>query len=122
MQAKRSKKKQPQENFVRNQIIRALMNEKYKARTISGVSKETRLPIQTIISAIRRDKTLAVSLKVYPYRSRDGQILITTKDRFINESTFKERFIDFFSTKRQDLEGLQGLEEVDDAEALDKNA
>src|SRR5690606_17471504 len=103
MQARRQKperrKKHPQEEIVRERIINALMNQKYKARTISGVSKEAHLPKATVINALKKDSALAISLKVYPYRSKDGQLLITTKERFSKESTFKEKFIDFFSTK-----------------------
>lgn len=112
-QKSEKRKKHPQEEVVRDLIINALMNQKYKARTISGVSKEAHLPKSTVINALKKDGALAVSLKVYPYRSKDGKLLITTKERFSKESTFKEKFIDFFSTKRQDLKNIAEKEAED---------
>ncbi|OHC26301.1 MAG: hypothetical protein A2Y50_07300 [Pseudomonadales bacterium RIFCSPLOWO2_12_59_9] len=115
--AKKQKKHLQEEvsSVIRGKIITALLNENYKARTILGVSQEAHLSKATVINAIKRDSTLVTNLKVYPYRSKDGQILITTKERFFKESTFKDKFIDFFSTKREDLQGLQDIEDKEAA-------
>jgi len=49
------------------------------------------------------DAVLTNTIKVVPIRSQDGQLLVTTKDRFANEATLTEKFIDFFATRRQQL-------------------
>ena len=100
------KKHKYSEQYVREKILKALTNTTYRARTISGVCSEAHLAKNVVVKAIKKDRVLANNLKVYPFRSKDGRLLLTTKDRFSKESTFKERFIDFFSTKRQNVSDI----------------
>lgn len=88
---------------IREKIVTALNNPSYRSRTLRGISRETKLKPDVILSAIKNDKTLAVEVKIIPIRSRDGRILLTTKNRFSREASLKERFVDFFASKRQEV-------------------
>lgn len=81
-------------------IVGALNNKKYKTRTISGIVSETGLAKGVIIEAISNNNELKKAIKISPIRSRGGEALITTKERFAKESTLKEKFVDFFATRR----------------------
>lgn len=98
--------------LVHGKIVAALGNKQYKARTITGIAKEIKVPQRVVVKAIREDKRLSGIVKVFPIRSKDGRILLTTKDRFAQEATPKEKFVDFFASKRLALDGVG----VDDAE------
>jgi len=79
-------------------ILKALENPKYKARTISGIVKEANVSKKNVMEFLRHNKKLKEELKVYPRRRNDKKILLTTKRKFDKEATFKEKFIDLFST------------------------
>lgn len=81
-------------------IVSALNNKKYTVRTISGIVHETGLSRAVVLEAIRKNKELAKAVKISPFRSSNGSVLITTKERFNNEASLKEKFIDFFSSRR----------------------
>ncbi|KMH13750.1 hypothetical protein SM66_03536 [Klebsiella quasipneumoniae subsp. quasipneumoniae] len=36
-----------------------------------------------------------------PFRSKEGKVLVMSKERFIKEAPFKVKFMDFFASKRQ---------------------
>lgn len=93
--------------LTRTKIVNALSNTEYRARTISGVARESSLTSSQVIKAIKDDKTLGGIVKVYPIRSKEGRVLLTTKDRFAAEATIKERFVDFFASKRVGLEDAE---------------
>lgn len=88
-------------------IVSALNNPKYKARTIAGIVQETKLDRSTVVEALKSDKLLASTVKVNPVRTKDGRVLVTTKDRFLKEASLKEKFIDFFASKRVQIDDAE---------------
>lgn len=84
---------------VREKVLKALNNPKYRARTLSGISKETHIAPKQITNAIKKEP-LSSLVKIIPKRADNGSFLITTKDRFESDATLKEKFIDFFASKR----------------------
>ena len=88
---------------VRRKIRAALDNPAYRSRTLQGIAGETRLPPEVVLKAIQRDRQLAAQVKVIPILAQDGSVLITTKSRFAREASFKEKFVDFFASHRQEL-------------------
>lgn len=93
------------EERVRRKILEALHNKQYKARTITGIAAETKLTARSIVNAIKKDQMLTGAVKIYPIRAKDGRVLITTKARFAEEATKKEKFVDFFASNRLSLDG-----------------
>lgn len=90
-------------NTVRRKIRAALDNPAYRSRTLQGIAGETRLPPELVLKAIQQDRQLAAQVKVIPILAQDGSVLITTKSRFAREASFKEKFVDFFASHRQEL-------------------
>jgi hypothetical protein len=88
---------------IREKIITALNNPSYRYRTLTGISQEANLNPAVVLCAITNDKTLAKAVKIFPMRARDGRTLLTTKERFSEEATLNEKFVDFFATKRPEL-------------------
>lgn len=88
---------------VRERIVAALNNPRFRMRTLQGIAQEARLSTSTIVQAMHTDTALANTIKLVPIRTQDGRLLVTTKDRFANESTWTERFVDFFATRRPRL-------------------
>lgn len=86
---------------VRKKIRVALNNKQYSMRSLDGIAKETHLSEKQLSQAITQDKVLAKEIKFMPFRSKDGQLLLMSKERFIKEASFKVKFIDFFATNRQ---------------------
>ncbi|QSB80958.1 hypothetical protein [Citrobacter freundii] len=92
-----------QNNNKKNLIIRALTNKNYIARTIDGIAKETNLSRDDILKEIHKNTELSDTVKIYPRKSKKGDYLFTTKERFYNDATITDKFIDFFSTKKGNL-------------------
>jgi len=88
---------------VREKIVLALNNPSYRSRTLQGISQETKLKPTVVLQAITNDRVLAHAVKIVPMRSKDGRLLITTKSRFSEEASFKEKFVDFFASRRQEV-------------------
>jgi hypothetical protein len=99
----------PNDSEVGKRIFFALNNLRYKARTVYGLSKETDLPVSVVVDAIKSNPALMDAIKIYPYKSKEGVVLITTKERFREGSSFKDRFVDFFATRRAGMSDLTEL-------------
>lgn len=84
----------------REKIVVALSNRSYRARTVKGIATEAGLREADVVSALSSDAALAKVVKIYPVKSKDGRLLVTTKDRFAKEASTKEKFIDFFASQR----------------------
>jgi len=85
-------------------IIDVLKQKKYKGRTLNGISSETKIAADLIKANIKWNNDFARKLKILPNRTDSGKVLITTKERFVNDASLKEKFTDFFATKRQEIE------------------
>ena len=77
-------------------IIKALTNKRYKARTIKGIANETKIEENQIISIIKTNPKLKSIVKVYPRKSKSGELLITTKAKFDKKASFLDKLIDGF--------------------------
>jgi hypothetical protein len=85
-------------------IIDTLLKKKYKARTLTGLSNETKISVKTIKENILWNSNFSKRLKILPNRSNNGKVLITTKERFLTDASLGEKFIDFFASNRQEIE------------------
>ena len=81
-------------------ILAALNDRKFKARTINGVAKSVNVDSKSVLARIDSSPELKCEVKVYPRRSKDGRVLITTKSNFSRTASVKDKFIDAFATKR----------------------
>lgn len=86
-----------------NLVLKALSDDKYRARTISGISTATKLDEVTVLDLIRTSDRLAKLVKIFPVLSQEGKVLLTTRKKFDATATVAERFVDLFSSKRVDL-------------------
>lgn len=87
-------------------VLRALNNAKYEKRTFKGISKEVGLSRDEIIRLIKTDPGLRSKLKVYRRKTVSGEYLVTTKDRFYKTASFKDKFVDIFSTKEATIDDI----------------
>lgn len=85
---------------IEQDILKALNHTKYKARTIKGIAKETKLPKTIITQRLNSSAYLNKHVKIYPRRSKKGQLLVTTRIKFDSEATLTDKFIDGFASKR----------------------
>lgn len=79
-----------------NDILNALKNRKYKARTLYGIAKELSKSENLIAKEINENAILKRIIKIYPRHNSNGDLLYTTKERFYEEASVKDKFIDFF--------------------------
>lgn len=97
----KNKKISSADRLYREKIKTALNNKKYTMRSLHGIAKETDISFEKLADLIKNDGELAKDIKIMPFRSKDGRLLIMSKERFIKEASLKVKFIDFFATKRQ---------------------
>lgn len=93
-----------EERQIRAKILDALNNQNYIARTVTGIAKEAHVAPKRVVDTIVGDKELRMIVKVYPRRTAKGKMLLTTKKRFKETASLKDKFIDFFSTNQMSLE------------------
>jgi putative aminopeptidase FrvX len=87
-------------NSIDDTILEVLNDQKYRARTIGGVAKAIGVSEKVVIHRLKRSKKLNEHVKIYPMHSRKGEALITSREKFEKTATVKERFVDFFATRR----------------------
>jgi hypothetical protein len=85
---------------LRARILLALNDQKFSGRTITGIAAAANVEPRLVIDALKTDPQLVSAVKIAPVRADDGRVLLTTKERFVSEASFKEKFIDFFSSNR----------------------
>lgn len=69
-------------------------------RSLGGIAKEINISEEELKNIISKDGMLSAEIKTMPFRSRDGKVLVMSKERFFKEASFKYKFMDFFSSKR----------------------
>ncbi|MEB0014481.1 hypothetical protein QN416_23060 [Glaciimonas sp. Cout2] len=87
----------------KEKILEVLNDKKYLMRTVSGIATQAGLKRASVVYALKNDNALRNTIKLYPLRSTNGNVLITTKERFSNEAPVTVKFVDFFSTRRPKL-------------------
>ncbi|ELV8773057.1 MULTISPECIES: hypothetical protein [Vibrio harveyi group] len=87
-------------NNIDTQILRILNEPKFRARTIGGIAKELGINKRIVVHRLKRSKLLNQQVKIYPLRSKAGEVMVTSRERFDKTATMKERFVDAFATKR----------------------
>ncbi|AWB72161.1 hypothetical protein B9J90_13760 [Vibrio sp. V09_P4A23P171] len=90
-------------NNIDTQILRVLNEPKFRARTIGGIAKELGITRRIIVHRLQRSKALNQQVKIYPFRSKTGDVMIISRERFDKTATIKERFVDAFATKRAEI-------------------
>ena len=71
-------------------VLEALSNTSFKWRTLSGVAKETGLPLESVQAAMTQAADQIVRSSV---RSADGRDLFTTREKFKSQATIPERLL-----------------------------
>jgi hypothetical protein len=84
-------------------ILRILNKDDYLARTIKGLSKDVNKSEDEIVERITYSKYLNEFLKIFPRKSKSGEVLVTTKSKYEQSATYKDKFIDAFATSRSRL-------------------
>lgn len=100
------KSKKDREKDVRDRILKALENMGYKYRTVGGIAQESKLPRAVVVEAIKKDSELTPQIKIAPFKAKNGKVLITTKVKFGKTATAKEKFVDFFASKRAGVDDV----------------
>lgn len=85
-------------------ILQALNDQNYIARTVAGIAKEAHASPVLIVKTIKSDPKLQTIVKVFPRRAKTGEILLTTREKFNKKASFKDKFIDFFSTNHASID------------------
>jgi len=85
---------------VRGQILTALRNVNYKVRTVNGIATEVGVSNDAIQDLLTKDSLLAESVKLMPFKSKDGQYLYMDRTRYSKETSLSEKFVDLFATIR----------------------
>ncbi|WP_031435093.1 hypothetical protein [Methylomarinum vadi] len=85
-------------------IFEALNDRRYVARTIKGIATSTHLREPQVVEVLRNDQNLRGAVKIYPRKSKNGKLLITTKEKFEKTATTLDRFIDYFATKKESFD------------------
>ncbi len=88
-------------NYIRKMIMSALKSNKYSMRSLAGIAKEINISEDELKKIISSDSVLSSEIKTMPFRSKEGKVLVMSKERFIKEAPFKVKFMDFFASKRQ---------------------
>ncbi|MGP1834329.1 hypothetical protein ACTTBA_14725 [Shewanella frigidimarina] len=91
----------------RARIISALNNEKYIARTVNGIATEAKLPVTEVVKVLTKDTTLRPEMKVLARKTLEGKVLLTTKNHFTENASFRDKFIDVFATKRVSFDDIK---------------
>lgn len=81
-------------------IISALTKENFKGRTLYGIAKDSHVSIVDVKDALRNDPELIKHVKIYPRLNSDGEVLVTTRERFEKEASLIDKFIDTFASSR----------------------
>lgn len=89
---------------IETKILKSLRSDKFKARTIAGIAKEVNVTPKVIIHKLNSSPELNNQVKIYPRKSKDGRILVTTRDKFDSSASIKDKFIEAFATKRLRIE------------------
>lgn len=103
---KQKPKQESPEESLRKKVRNALNNKNFTTRSLEGIAKEAQISEKQLRNAIIHDSELAKQIKYMPFRSKDGKILLMSKDRFAKEASFKVKFIDFFATNRQGVKDV----------------
>jgi hypothetical protein len=71
-------------------VLEALANPSFRWRTLTGVAKETGLPLEAVQLAVVQasDRVIRSSVK-----SADGRDLFTTRDHFKSRASLPERLL-----------------------------
>lgn len=81
-------------------ILKALDDKRYNTRTVGGIAKTVGVPLHLIVTMLTTIPELKQQIKIYQRRSDSGKILITTKKKFNEFASFRDKFIDIFITNR----------------------
>ena len=68
--------------------------------SFKGLSKDIDKSEDEVVERITYSKYLNEFLKIFPRKAKSGEVLITTKSKYEQSATFKDKFIDAFATSR----------------------
>ncbi|NGZ83189.1 hypothetical protein [Duganella aceris] len=90
----------------RQQIIAVLEDTPLVALTIKQIAQALGLEERSLVRAIKPDLELRSLLKIYPGRSPDGELLLTTKKKFYQTATLTTQLVDMFASHRISLDDV----------------
>jgi hypothetical protein len=91
---------------LRPQILAALEDPNYLARTIQDLAEAIGIDERTFVRTMKSDPELRGKLKLYPGRSENGELLLTTRDKFYKTAPWRAQFLDMFANDRASLDDV----------------
>lgn len=89
---------------IEKKILKSLSNKKFRARTIHGIAREARITPTVVVKKLNSSPELNQQVKIYPRRSKEGHVLVTTRANFDATASIKDKFIEAFASNRIRIE------------------
>lgn len=83
------------------QILEAIEDAKYKARTVGGISKQVGLPVATVEKLLSTDTQLKKRVLVVPGVKKNDRKLYTTVERYKKETPLAVRVLNLVNKVRE---------------------
>jgi len=87
-------------------IIAVLEDTHLDSLTIKQIAQSLDLDERSLVRAIKPDQDLRSLLKIYPGRSADGELLLTTKKKFYRTASLTYQLADLFASHRISLDDV----------------
>ncbi|MEN5208101.1 hypothetical protein ABE493_08270 [Stenotrophomonas terrae] len=86
----------PSDSEVKIKVINAMNNNRYRWRTIGGISKEVGLPQDVVVKVISLNSDSVVRA---PALSNKGEPLFTTREHLLEKATIGEKILGAFKNR-----------------------
>ena len=84
-----------EQNEIKNRIVSAYQDSKYRWKTAQGIAKETAIPKDTIFKFLRESDLVIKAKKA----NKNGHLLFALKEKYENESPLKIKILNALTNK-----------------------